>query len=176
MCELIRLAQRPDGYINTYYTLRKADNCDKSFRRATICAVARTCRKITARRATASSGRITASITCNRGTSCTALVASFRGGGCLRPRHRQAGYLEHGLPIRGLPDRGVRRRGRATESLPRASGGRGRVGETLRGDRRAALLTLRISSSASADRSPCILKWNGNKRAFTICSAGRCCT
>jgi hypothetical protein len=27
MCELIRLAQRPDGYINTYYTLRKSDNC-----------------------------------------------------------------------------------------------------------------------------------------------------
>ena len=26
MCELIRLAQQPDGYINTYYTLRKADN------------------------------------------------------------------------------------------------------------------------------------------------------
>ena len=29
MCELIRLAQRPDGYINTYYTLRKSDNCDQ---------------------------------------------------------------------------------------------------------------------------------------------------
>ena len=27
MCELIRLAQQPDGYINTYYTLRKSDNC-----------------------------------------------------------------------------------------------------------------------------------------------------
>ena len=29
MCELIRLAQRPDGYINTYYTLRKSDDCDQ---------------------------------------------------------------------------------------------------------------------------------------------------
>ena len=27
MCELIRMAQQPDGYINTYYTLRKSDNC-----------------------------------------------------------------------------------------------------------------------------------------------------
>lgn len=27
MCELIRLAQQPDGYINTYYTLRTSDNC-----------------------------------------------------------------------------------------------------------------------------------------------------
>ncbi len=27
MCELIRLAQQPDGYINTYYTLCKEDHC-----------------------------------------------------------------------------------------------------------------------------------------------------
>ena len=29
MCELIRLAQQSDGYISTYYTLRKSDNCDQ---------------------------------------------------------------------------------------------------------------------------------------------------